>query len=366
MQNLAVIIKQINREGHNYSDILVKDGESFQFRLPNGYTRTETEPVESQDILNFLLEAGKSDGSVDYHAVAANNGGHMDFAISFDNIRYRCNLFRFGGIGRLGMSMRKLNDQIPNLKDLALPRLAKSFADRATGLVLCTGATGSGKSTTLAAMVDHINATRPGHIITLEDPIEYIQRNKRASVTQREIGEDVSTFAHGLKAALREDPDVILIGEIRDRETCEAALTAAETGHLVLSTLHTTSAAKTIERLLDFFHGDEKNAMQSVIASVLTGVISQVLPPSLDGRSRVLVAEVMGNFSNISNAIRQAKLQQLPNEMAQGFKDGQTVLNKELVRAVSEGLISKDVARLYSYAPFEFDSEFKAARSGGV
>ena len=362
MQNIATLVKQINKERHNYSDILVKDGESFQFRLPSGYARTQTEPVESQDILNFLREAGKSDGTMDYNEIAASNGGHMDFAITFDDVRYRCNLFRFGGVGRLGMSMRKLNDNIPSLSDLALPRLAKSFADRATGLVLCTGATGSGKSTTLAAMIDHINSTRPGHIITLEDPIEYIQRNKKSSVTQREIGEDVSTFAHGLKAALREDPDVILIGEIRDRETCEAALAAAETGHLVLSTLHTTSAPKTIERLLDFFHGDEKNAVQSVIASVLTGVISQVLPPSLDGKSRVLVAEVMGNFANISSTIRNAKLQQLPNEMAQGFKDGQTLLNKELVRFVSEGHISKEVARMYSYSPFEFDAELKASR----
>lgn len=364
MQNIAVLIKQINQEGHNYSDVLVKDGESFQFRLPIGYARTETPFVESQDILNFLLEAGKSDGTLDYNAVASQNGGHMDFAITFDEIRYRCNLFRFGGVGRLGMSMRKLNDKIPALSDLALPRLAKSFADRATGLVLCTGATGSGKSTTLAAMVDHINSTRPGHIITLEDPIEYIQNNKKSSVTQREIGEDVSTFAHGLKAALREDPDVILIGEIRDRETCEAALSAAETGHLVLSTLHTTSAAKTIERLLDFFHGDEKNAMQSVIASVLTGVISQVLPPSMDGKSRVLVAEVMGNFVNISNTIRTAKLQQLPNEIAQGFSDGQTLMNKELVRLVSSGVLNKDTARLYSYSPFEFDTEIKSVRGG--
>lgn len=364
MQNIAVLLKQINKEGHNYSDVLVKDGEPFQFRLPNGYARTETPPIEGNDILNFLLEAGKNDGGLDYAQIAMQNGGHLDFAITFDAIRYRCNLFRFGGVGRLGMSMRKLNDKIPALSDLALPRLAKSFADRATGLVLCTGATGSGKSTTLAAMIDHINATRPGHIITLEDPIEYIQRNKKSSVTQREIGEDVSTFAHGLKAALREDPDVILIGEIRDRETCEAAIAAAETGHLVLSTLHTTSAPKTIERLLDFFHGDEKNAMQSVIASVLTGVISQVLPPSLDGKSRVLVAEVMGNFANISNTIRTAKLQQLPNEIAQGFKDGQTLLNKELVRLVSEGVLAKDTARMYSYAPFEFDSEFKALRGG--
>lgn len=362
MYTIAALIQQINKEAHNYSDILLKDGEPFQFRLPNGYAKTQTPPLSSQAILDFLKESGKSDGTLDYHMAARENGGHLDFAVSFDNVRYRCNLFLYGGVGRLGMSMRKLNDNIPDLDSLALPKLAKSFANRATGLVLCTGATGSGKSTTLASMIDYINATRPGHIITLEDPIEYIQRNKKSSVTQREVGEDVSTFAHGLKAALREDPDVVLIGEIRDRETCEAALAAAETGHLVLSTLHTTSASKTIERLLDFFHGEEKNAMQSVIASVLTGVISQVLPPSLDGRSRVLVTEVMGNFSNIAASIRQGKLQQLPNEMAQGIKDGQTILNKELVRLVSEGALSKETARMCSYDPYGFDTELKASR----
>jgi len=363
MTKIAQLISQLIKESHNFSDILIKNGEAFQFRLPNGYFRTETPALHNEDIISFLQQAGKTNGQLDYNAAAMNNGGHLDFAITYDNIRFRCNLFRFGGVGHLGMSMRKLNDFIPPLKTLDLPRLAKSFADRANGLVLCTGATGSGKSTTLAAMVDHINETRSGHIITLEDPIEYIQRNKKCSVTQREIGEDVSTFAHGLKAALREDPDVILIGEIRDRETCEAALAAAETGHLVLSTLHTTSAAKTIERILDFFHGDEKNAMQSVVASVLTGVISQVLPPSMDGKSRVLIAEVMGNFSNIASCIRTNKMQQLPNEIAQGIKDGQTILTKELVKAVNEQKISKEVARMYSYDPYGFDTELKNTKS---
>jgi twitching motility protein PilT len=356
------IFEQLHQAGQNYSDILIKDGEEFQYRLPSGYIKATEDIIQTSDISEFLKEVGKDD--IDYETGCLQNGGHLDFAVTFDNIRYRCNLFRFGGIGRLGMSMRKLNDKIPHLDSLPLPPLAKAFANRATGLVLCTGATGSGKSTTLAAMIDYINETRPGHIITLEDPIEYLQRNKKASVTQREVGEDVSTFAHGLKAALREDPDVILIGEIRDRETCEAALAAAETGHLVLSTLHTTSATKTIERLMDFFHGDEKAAMQSVIASVLTGVISQVLPPSIDGKSRVLVAEVMGNFSNIASSIRAGKLQQLPNEMMQGIKDGQTILNKELVKFVNQGLITKEVARSSAYDPFGFDQELQHSKRG--
>lgn len=356
---ITTLIKK--QESYNFSDILLKDGEQFKFRVPTGYMSADGVVLESKHILEFLKTLGRE---MDHIEFAKKNGGHLDFAITFDAVRFRCNFFLFGGTGRIGMSMRKLNDYIPPLSTLALPKLAKSFADRASGLVLCTGATGSGKSTTLASIIDHINETRPGHIITLEDPIEYLQKNKKSSVTQREIGEDAHSFASGLKASLREDPDVILIGEIRDRETCEAALMAAETGHLVLSTLHTTSAPKTVERLLDFFHGDEKNAMSSVISSVLVGVISQVLPPSIDGKSRVLVAEVMANFANVGAAIRQQKLQQLPNEIAQGISQGQTIMNKELVRFVSEQKISKDIARLYAYDPYEFDKELKNARQG--
>lgn len=349
----------------NYSDILIKEDEQFKYRLPNGYQLYHDTPMMARDnLLEFLAEMGKNPDTIDQQV--ADNGGHLDFSLTVEDVRYRCNLFAFGGNARLGMSLRKLNDEIPLLENLMLPRLAKSFADRATGLVLCTGPTGSGKSTTLASMIDHINASRPGHIITIEDPIEYLHRNKKASITQREIGSDVSTFAHGLKASLREDPDVILIGEIRDRETCEAALMAAETGHLVLSTLHTTSAPKTVERLMDFFQGEEKMAMQSVISSVLTGVISQVLAPSMDGKSRILITEVMGNTPPIASAIRTSKLQQIPNEMHTGFKDGQQLMNRELTRLVVEGHLEKDTARMYAYDHIGLETELKNARTSGL
>lgn len=363
--NIGLAIKSILEQSINFSDLLIKEGELLKYRLPSGYERyTEDGEVMAGDISAFLGEIKKNPVGSSYKDAMQANGGHLDFAITYNEVRFRCNLFVFGGVGRWGMSLRKLNDRIPGLETLALPKSAKALADRATGLVLCTGATGSGKSTTLASMVDHINRTRNAHIITLEDPIEYIHHNHMASVTQREVGSDVSTFANGLKASLREDPDVILIGEIRDKETCIAALAAAETGHLVMSTLHTTSATKTVERLMDFFEGDEKKHMQSVISSVLGGIISQVLIPSADRTSRVLVTEVMINLKEVESTIRNDKLQQLPNVMANGFKEGQTLLNKELAKLVVDKKITAEDARNASYAPTEFDSEYKNVKAG--
>lgn len=363
--NIGQAIKAILEQNLNFSDILVKEGERFRYRLPSGYAHyNEDGEVMPGDISQFLSDAKAAVSGQSLNEDLKANGGHLDFAITYNNVRFRCNLFVFGGIRKWGMSLRKLNDRIPPLDTLALPKSAKLLAERATGLVLCTGATGSGKSTTLASMVDHINRTRNAHIITLEDPIEYVHNNQMASVTQREVGGDVSTFANGLKAALREDPDVILIGEIRDKQTCIAALAAAETGHLVMSTLHTTSATKTVERLMDFFEGDEKKQMQSVISSVLAGIISQVLVPSVERTSRVLVTEVMVNLKEIENVIRNDKLQQLPNAMLNGIKDGQTLMNKELAKCVLNKQISLEDARNASYAPTEFDQEYKNAKSG--
>jgi twitching motility protein PilT len=360
--SIAVIIEKLIDQKLNLSDILVKDGEYLRYRLPSGYTACEdAAALTTADIHTFLKMVRDADFA--YAPALTGNGGHLDFAMTFHNVRFRCNLFTFGGTGRWGMSLRKLNDKIPALASLSLSPAVRALADRSTGLVLCTGATGSGKSTTLASIIDHINETRDAHIITIEDPIEYLQKNKRSSVTQREIGADVSSFSNGLKAALREDPDVILIGEIRDKETCMAAMAAAETGHLVLSTLHTTSAPKSVERLMDFFEGAEKVQQQSVIASVLAGIVSQVLVPSVDRSSRVLVAEVMINVPSIAAAIRSDKLQQLPNEMLNTVKDGQSLMNKELVRLVNSRQINRLDARGASYDQLGFDTEYKNAQN---
>jgi twitching motility protein PilT len=359
--SISEIVESLLKQKLNFSDILIKDGDHLRYRLPSGYVVCADVPILRTEDIHSFLTLIHTDG-LDYSTNMVRNGGHLDFAITFYGVRFRCNLFLFGGLARWGMSLRKLNNSIPVLSTLGLPLSVQSLAERSSGLILCTGATGSGKSTTLAALVDHVNSTREAHIVTIEDPIEYLQLNKKSSVTQREIGADVSSFANGLKASLREDPDVILIGEIRDKETCMAAIAAAETGHLVLSTLHTTSAAKSVERLIDFFDGSEKKQQQSVIASVLAGIVSQVLVPSLDRSSRILVAEVMINVPSITAAIRNDKLQQLSNEMLNTSKDGQSLLNKELVKRVFSRNISRSDARLASYDPIEFDVEFKNAQ----
>ncbi len=358
LEHLTNILKQ----NVNFSDILLKEGEPFKYRLPDGYHCINDVSLVDTDIKSFVTPYFKHPEELD--SQIKKNGGHLDFAITVENVRFRCNVFHFAGSAKYGMSLRKLNDFIPPLETLALPPLAKTFADRATGLVLVTGATGSGKSTTQASMIDHINATRNSHIITIEDPIEYLHYNKTSSITQREVGIDVSSFAMGLKASLREDPDIILIGEIRDRETCEAALAAAETGHLVLATLHTASAAKSIERIMDMFHGDEKNSVRGVLSSVLVGIISQILVPLKDKTSRVLVAEVMANFQNIASTIRNDKLQSLNNEILQGIKEGQCLLNKELAKLVIEEKITKTVAENATYDLLGFQNEYKNTRKG--
>lgn len=354
-------LKKLITENINFSDVLIKADEPFKYRLPDGYHPLGSN-LTSGDVELFAKNHLNPD--LDLFAAIQKNGGHLDFATNFYDIRFRCNVFHFGGNTRYGMSLRKLNDKIPELDTVALPDLAKTFADRATGLILVTGPTGSGKSTSLASMIDHVNATRNGHIITVEDPIEYVHRNKKSSITQREVGIDVASFAQGLKASLREDPDIILIGEIRDRETCEAALSAAETGHLVFATLHTSSAAKSIERVMDMFHGEEKSAVRSVLSSVLVGIVSQVLMPSKDKQTRVLAAEVMANFPNIAATIRNDKLQSLNNEIMQGIKEGQCLLNKELAKLVLADKIEKSTAETSTYDLLGFQNEYKNARMG--
>lgn len=342
-------IARLVHENVNFSDALIEAGAPFHYRVPSGLRVLDPDDILDEGDITMFLEY--THNGKNYDKQLEENGGHLDFSIDNGGSRYRCNVFWFGGRRQMGIAMRKLNAVIPVFETLGAPELVKSFADRSTGLVLVTGATGSGKSTTLASLISHINQSYHSHIITLEDPIEYVHANINSAVTQREIGQDVTSFSIGLTAALREDPDVILIGEIRDRATAEAALTAAETGHLVFSTLHTTSAAKTIERITDFFSGDEKELMRGVLASVLTGICSQVLVPNIAKDRRVLVSEVMMNTPAISAIIRKNQLQQIPNEMATGSKDGMTLMSKEMAKLVNSHTIDRDEALRSAYDP---------------
>ena len=219
------------------------------------------------------------------------------------------------------------------------------FALRPRGLVLVTGPTGSGKSTTLAAMIDHINRNKNCHIITVEDPIEYLHTHKQSMVNQREIGADVDSFAGSLRAALREDPDVILVGEMRDFETINAAVTAAETGHLVLSTLHTTGAAETIDRIIDVYPPHSQGQIRAQLANSLVAVISQTLVPTADGKGRIAALELMSCTDAISSLIREGKIFQIPNTIQTSKALGMFSLDQDLARLVRTGKITEQVAR---------------------
>lgn len=244
-------------------------------------------------------------------------------------------------------TIRLLNNHIPTLEELKLPAVLRQLADEPRGLVLVTGPTGSGKSTTLAAMVDYINTNQAKHIITVEDPIEYVYQEKCSLIHQREIGQDVESFAAALRSALREDPDVILVGEMRDYETIAAALTAAETGHLVLSTLHTTGAAKTIDRIIDGCPGSIQNQVRTQLAGVLKGVITQCLMP-VQGGGRIAATEILLGNDAAMNLVRENKCHQLGSVMQSGRAAGMHTLNSELARLAMEGVISRETAYQYS------------------
>ena len=253
----------------------------------------------------------------------------LDFSFGIANLsRFRGNVFKQRGC--VSMVIRQIPFKVRTFEELSLPPVVAGFADRPRGLVLVTGPTGSGKSTTLAAMIDKINTERDGHIITVEDPIEFIHKHRNCIINQREVGADTRSFASALKYALREDPDVILIGEMRDMETVAAALTIAETGHLVFATLHTNSAAEAINRIIDVFPSNHQAQVRAQLAFVLEGVVTQVLIPKASGRGRALAAEVLVVTPAIRALIREDKVHQVLSMMQSGKKFGMQTLNDAL------------------------------------
>ncbi|MCD8095048.1 MAG: type IV pilus twitching motility protein PilT [Ruminococcus sp.] len=262
--------------------------------------------------------------------------------VSTRGFRHRVNVYRQRG--NTAIAFRLLRNDIPTLTDLDLPPVLAEFSMRPRGLVLVTGPTGSGKSTTLAAMIDHVNLHKSAHIITVEDPIEYMHSHKRCMVNQREIGQDVPSFSMALRAALREDPDIILVGEMRDFETIEAAVTAAETGHLVMSTLHTTDAASTIDRIIDVFPAHQQHQIRTQLASVLVGICTQTLCRTMDGTSRVACCEILAATDSIKAMIRDDKVHLIGSAMQTGKQYGMQTLDQELAKLVNARTISMDVA----------------------
>jgi twitching motility protein PilT len=278
-------------------------------------------------------------------------GRQLDFAIQWrEGARLRANAFYQRDT--ISVAMRMLPRQIPTLDDLGLPHAAQEFCELPRGLVLVTGPTGSGKSTTLAAMIESINQRRPCHIITIEDPIEYIHTNARALVNQREVGRDATSFTAALRAVFREDPDVVLIGEMRDFETIASALTIAETGHLVLATLHTNDSAQTIDRIVDVFPGEQQQQVRTQLANCLAGAIYQQLLRSIGG-GRVAAFEILIATSAVRNLVKEGKTNQIRNVLQTSLREGMQTLERSLAQLSREGLISMDEARAHSLHPDE-------------
>ncbi|MDR1560227.1 MAG: type IV pilus twitching motility protein PilT [Clostridiales bacterium] len=269
----------------------------------------------------------------------------LDFSFSKPGLgRYRANIY--SQRGTYALAVRMLPFDIPRLESLGLPKVIERFTTKTRGLFLAAGATGSGKSTTLASLIDRINESHQYHILTIEDPIEYLHRHKLSLVTQREIGDDADSFSDALRAALREDPDVVMVGEMRDPESISIALTAAETGHLVLSTIHTIGAAKSIDRIVDAFETDQQAQIRTQLATVLEGVVSQQLLPRIDASGMVAACEVMVVTPAVRNLIREGKHYQVNSIIQTGQSQGMQLLESDLAELVNSGAVSLDEALL--------------------
>ena len=343
------------------SDIILKVGVSPSFRLRSDLLPIDgTEPIEQETMDVYLDELLN-----DMRRSRFEKELQVDFAYEHPDLgRFRVNLFRQRGLPSL--VIRVIKSEIRSVADLNLPPVIDRISDERRGLVLVTGTTGSGKSTTLAAMVDHINRTRQAHIITIEDPIEYMHRDRLSLINQREIGFDALNFNIALKGALRQNPDVILIGEMRDLETIETAILAAETGHLVLSTLHTLDAAETINRTIGAFPEDQRDQARLILSGVLRGVISQRLIPRADGMGMVPAVEVLVASARAKEYIAdKQKCRNLTEVISQGYTTyGMQTFDQSLMHLFRNGLITYEEALLHCSNPSDFELKVRGIASG--
>jgi twitching motility protein PilT len=332
--SLASIVKQAYDKG--YSDIHVGVGEVPRMRDRGEMALTEYPVTDANTFMSWLHEILK-----DREVEQFKRELEFDGATQYEFARVRINVF--DTLRGPALVMRLIPLKILTMEELCLPPVFKDISDVHKGLILVTGPTGSGKSTTMAAMVDYINSEHAKHIITIEDPIEFVHRSKRSLIKQREVGINTRQFDNALKAALREDPDIILIGEMRDRETVNTALKAAQTGHLVMGTLHTNSAVKTIERILTLYSAEEQDAMRVAISESLVAVISQGLCRTTDGK-RAAYHDIMVNTDTVKDYIKQGKYDEIHNLMLDGEYDGMITTNQALFNLYEEGRITEDVA----------------------
>ncbi len=336
------------------SDLHIQVGQAPTLRLGGGMTPVDG-PVLRPDDTEALMQAITSEA----HQEKLKTQGGTDYGFAYlDKARFRVSVLK--ARGNYGMVLRTIPKDLFSLKDIGLPDKVKELLTRPRGLILVTGPTGSGKSTTLASMVNWINENRDGHIITIEDPIEYFHEHKNCIMTQREIGTDVNSFADAIRGALRQDPDVILVGEMRDLETIEAAVTAAETGHLVFGTLHTTGAARTVDRIVDAFPTSAKDQIRTQLASSIVAVISQVLMRRIP-KGRIASFEIMVSTTSIGALIRENKTYRIPSEIQTGSQYGMISLDAHLMALVNRGLVRPEEALEKSQSPEEFRNRLEQA-----
>jgi twitching motility protein PilT len=323
------------------SDLHITSGAPPYLRIHGGMSPLNYRQLTSQDVQGLIFEILN-----EKQKKAFVEKWELDFAYYLEGVgRFRCNIYmqRKG----LGAVFRTIPEKIKTAQELNLPQPIIDLTDCDRGLILVTGPTGSGKSTTLAAMIQHVNATRDAHIITVEDPIEFVHPNLKCLVNQREIGSHTKSYANALKAALREDPDIILVGELRDLETISLALTAAETGHLVFATLHTNSAVKTMDRIIDVFPSGQQPQIRAMLSESLRGVVAQSLFTRADKQGRVAAFEILKGTKAIANLIREGKNHQIPSMMQTGGALGMVLYEKYVEDLVKKGLVSAADARTF-------------------
>ncbi len=319
----------------NASDLHLQVGQPPTLRLSGSMTPIDGPPLEPIDTERLMLSI-----TPDVHVQSTKLNGGADFGFAYmDKARFRVSVLK--SKGNYGMVLRQIPNRMFGLRDIGIPDKIRELLYRPRGLILVTGPTGSGKSTTLASMINYVNENRDGHIITIEDPIEYYHPHKRCVVTQREVHVDVPSFSEAIRRALRQDPDIILVGEMRDLETIEAAISAAETGHLVFGTLHTNSAAKTVDRIVDAFPANMKEMIRTQLASSLVAVISQVLCKKIGG-GRIAGYEIMVNTSSIASLIRENKTFRINSDIQTGANLGMITMDTHLMNLVNRELVSPD------------------------
>ncbi|WP_419959137.1 type IV pilus twitching motility protein PilT [Psychrobacillus sp. BM2] len=323
------------------SDLHITVGIPPVFRIHGALQSFGESILRESDTKDILLEI-----IPDSQQQVFDEKGEIDFSYELPGrCRFRINAYHQQG--NVSIAARMIDSQIPAIESLGMPNVLYTLADKQQGLILVTGPTGSGKSTTLASMIDYINSTKSKHIITLEDPIEYVHTHKKSIINQREVGEDTRSFANGLRAALRQDPDVILVGEMRDLETISTAITAAETGHLVMATLHTSSAPTTIDRIIDVFPPHQQGQIRIQLANVLQGIISQRLFVRKDAKGRIAATEILLQTPSVANLIRNEKVHQIQNVMQTSRALGMHTLESSIQQLVTSGKISLESAKPY-------------------